>query len=315
MKGHSSRKYKNKRIGVLMGGTSAEREISLRTGHAIQKALLKKHYKAYSIEANKSLAQTLLKKKIEIAFIALHGRGGEDGTVQGMLEIMQIPYTCSGVRASAVAIDKGMTKKLLRYHRLPTPDFQIVTTEEITHKDFYRKIKIPLPLVVKPIAEGSTIGASIVTQKRNLRNACKKASQFDAHILIEKFIEGKEITAGITNGETLPLIEIVPRNGFYNFQAKYTPGTTDYIIPVRVRKSVAFKILQLALGAYHAIGCEGAARVDFIVSQQNKPYILEVNTIPGMTESSLLPMAAQYAGINFENLVERILLTARLKEI
>jgi D-alanine-D-alanine ligase len=299
-----------------MGGTSAERKISLRTGQAIHKALLKKNYKAYSIDVNRSLARTLIKKKIEVAFIALHGRWGEDGTVQGMLEIMQIPYTGSGVMASALALHKGMTKKILRYHRIPTANFQIVKAEEIKRADFHRKIKIPLPLVIKPVAEGSTIGTTIVKQKENLQDACKQAARFDQHILIERFIEGKEITTGILNGEALPLIEIVPKVGFYSFKSKYTPGNTEYIIPARIKKSVALKIQQLAIKSYHTIGCEGAARVDFMLNhKKSKPYILEINTIPGMTETSLLPMAAQYIGICFENLVERIILTARLKGV
>jgi len=299
-----------------MGGISAEREISLCTGKAIQRALLKKNYKVYPVDVNRSLAQTLLKKKIEVAFIALHGRWGEDGTVQGMLEIMQIPYTGSGVLASALALHKGTTKKILSYHRLPTADFQIISGEEIKQADFHRKIKIPLPLVIKPIAEGSTIGTSIIKQKKELPDACKHAAQFDQHILIERFIEGKEITTGILDSQAFPLIEIVPRDGFYSFQSKYTPGNTEYIIPARVKKGVALTIQQLAVKAYHAIGCEGAARVDLILShQKSQPYILEINTIPGMTETSLLPMAAQYVGISFENLVEKILLTARLKGV
>ena len=168
--------------------------------------------------------------------------------------------------------------------------------------------------MIKPIAEGSTIGTRIVKQKGSLKGACLKAARFDPNILIEKFIEGKEITTGILNGEALPLIEIVPKDGFYNFQSKYTPGNTDYIIPARVKKNVASKIQQLALNAYHAIGCEGATRVDFILShKKSQPYILEINTIPGMTETSLLPMAAQHVGINFENLVEKMVCNARLK--
>lgn len=316
MKKSAQTRYRDKRIGVLMGGMSAERKISLRTGQAIHKALLKKNYQGHSIDVTRSLAQTLTKKKIEIAFLALHGRWGEDGTVQGMLEIMQIPYTGSGVLASALALHKGMTKKILSYHRLPTADFQMLKAEDSKCADLHQKIKIPLPLVIKPIAEGSTIGTTIVTRKEKLRAACKQAARFDQHILIERFVEGKEITAGILNGAALPLIEIVPQAGFYSFQSKYTPGNTEYIIPARLKKSVVLKIQQLALKAYHAIGCEGVARVDFMLShKKSQPYILEINTIPGMMETSLLPMAANYLGIGFENLVEKIVLTARLKGV
>jgi len=306
--------YRNKHIGVLMGGTSAEREISLRTGSAVLKALRAKKYHADSIDVTTSVAHALLKKKIDVAFIALHGKGGEDGTIQGTLEMIHIPYTGSGVLASALAMHKGMTKKILRYHRIPTADFQVITADTIERADFHRTVTVPLPLVVKPIAEGSTIGTSIVTHKRNLRTACREAASCDPSILLERFIEGVEITTGIVNGKALPLIEIVPRDGFYSFRSKYTPGSTDYIVPARITKSSAEKIQHLSIRAYHALGCEGAARVDLILSHRRKqPYILEINTIPGMTETSLLPMAAKSAGIEFDELVEKMLHTARLK--
>ena len=178
---HSSTntRYRNKHIGVLMGGTSAEREISLKTGKAVLKALRTKKYRAHAIDVTTSVAHALLKKKIDVAFIALHGKGGEDGTIQGTLEMLHIPYTGSGVLASALAMHKGMTKKILRYHRIPTADFQVITTETIERADFHRTINVPLPLVVKPIAEGSTIGTSIVTHKRHLRTACREAASWD----------------------------------------------------------------------------------------------------------------------------------------
>jgi D-alanine-D-alanine ligase len=307
---------KKKKIGVLMGGSSAEREISLRTGKAVLRALRAKYYTADGIDANKSLGSTLLKKKVELAFIALHGKGGEDGTIQGMLEMMKLPYTGSGVLASALAMNKKMTKTILRYYGLPTADFQILHAAEIERTDFHRRIGIPLPLVAKPIAEGSTIGTSVVTSKRALRKACREAARFDHQVLIERFIEGTEITTGIVNGEALPVIEIIPRDGFYSYRAKYTPGRTDYIIPARIGKRTVSKIQQISVEAYHALGCEGVARVDLMLShKRNQPYILEINTIPGMTETSLLPMAAEFAGISFEDLVEKMVLTARLKEM
>jgi len=307
---------REKRIGVLMGGISQEREISMRTGKAVSSALLNKHYRISCIDATSTVAQALRGRKIEAAFIALHGKGGEDGTIQGLLEIMQIPYTGSGVLASALALHKGMTKHILRCHRIPTADFQVVKADAIEAARFQRTVSLPLPLVVKPVAEGSTLGATIVRKARNLRDACRKAAHYDQHILIERFIEGAEITAGIINGTALPLIEIAPRHGFYDFQSKYTPGYTDYIVPARLRKSTAQAIQDLSLRTYHALGCEGAARVDLMLDQRtSQPYVLEINTIPGMTETSLLPMAARHAGIDFDNLVEQIMLTARLKEL
>ena len=299
-----------------MGGSSAERAISLRTGKAVLKALQAKHYNAEGIDVNRSIAQTLLKKKIELAFIALHGTVGEDGTIQGMLEMMQIPYTGSGLLASALAMHKGMAKTILRHHGMPTADFQVIQANEIERAGFHQTVKIPLPLVVKPIAEGSTIGTSIVTNKRNLRNACREAVRFDQQVLLERFIAGREITTGIVNGKALPVIEIIPREGFYNYRSKYTPGSTEYIVPARIGKSTAAKIQVLSARAYHVLKCEGVARVDLMLShKRNQPYILEINTIPGMTETSLLPMAAESAGISFEDLVEQIIFTARLKAL
>lgn len=299
-----------------MGGSSAERAISLRTGKAVLKALRAKHYNAEGIDVNRSIAQTLLKKKIELAFIALHGTVGEDGTIQGMLEMMQIPYTGSGLLASALAMHKGMAKTILRHHGMPTADFQVIQANEIERAGFHQTVKIPLPLVVKPIAEGSTIGTSIVTNKRNLRSACREAVRFDQQVLLERFIVGREITTGIVNGKALPVIEIIPREGFYNYRSKYTPGSTDYIVPARIGKRTAAKIQELSVRSYHALKCEGVARVDLMLShKRNQPYILEINTIPGMTETSLLPMAAESAGISFEDLVEQIMFTARLKAL
>lgn len=298
-----------------MGGMSREREISLRTGNAVHVALRNKGYRVSVVDVTGTVAQTLQEKKIEAAFIALHGRGGEDGTIQGLLEMMAIPYTGSGVLASALAMHKGMTKHILRCHNIPTADFQIIRAEGIEGVQFHRSINLPLPLVVKPVAEGSTIGTAVVRNRRSLREACRTAAAYDEQILIERFIEGREITVGILNGKALPLIEIAPRNGFYDFISKYTPGHTEYNLAPRMIKRTARMVQELALRTYRVIGCEGAARVDLMLSRTDEPFILEINTVPGMTATSLLPMAARHAGISFENLVEDILLSARLKEM
>lgn len=303
-------------IGVLMGGVSREREVSLRTGRAIYDALRTKHYRVSAIDVTGSIAQTLRERKIASAFIALHGKGGEDGTIQGMLEIMGIPYTGSGVLASALALHKGMTKQILRCHGVPTADFQIISADHIEGAQFHRTIRLPLPLVIKPVAEGSTIGTTAVRNRTTLREACRTAAHYDRQILVERFIEGREITAGIVNGRALPLIEIVPRQGFYDFTSKYTPGQTSYILAPPMKKRTAQLIQDLSLRTYHALGCEGAARVDLMLTHRtDEPFVLEINTIPGMTATSLLPMAAQHAGISFDNLVEQIMLSARLKEM
>jgi D-alanine-D-alanine ligase len=304
------------RIGVLMGGASREREISLRTGGAVCAALRKKRYRVTAIDVTRAIAQTLREKKITAAFIALHGRGGEDGTIQGMLELMGIPYTGSGVLASALAMHKGMTKHLLRRHGIPTADFQVISAAGTVRARLLRSIRLPLPLVIKPVAEGSSIGTTIVKHRKNLGEACRTAALYDRQILVERFIEGREITAGIVNGRALPLIEIVPRQGLYDFTAKYTPGHTTYIPAPRMKKRTAQLIRDVSLETYHALGCEGAARVDLMLDHRtDEPFVLEINTVPGMTATSLLPLAARHAGLSFAALVERIMLSARLKEM
>ncbi len=296
---------KQKKIGVLMGGRSEEREISLRSGRAILKALQERGYNALAIEVDENLAHKLIEEGIERAFLALHGRGGEDGTVQGMLEIMKIPYTGSGVLASALAMDKLMTKRLLCFHKLPTPRFEVLKDEGI------EDIKIDFPLVIKPRRSGSTVGVSVVKEKGGLLDALKEARRFDSEVLAEEFIPGMEITVGILGGRALPIIEIVPQGGLYDYQSKYTPGRTQYILPARISKANYIRAQEIAIQAYHALDCQGQARVDLMVEEE--PYILEINTIPGMTEGSLLPKAAQAIGMSFEDLVEEILSEVSLK--
>jgi len=296
-----------KKIGVLMGGISPEREISLKSGKAVLRALLAKGYHACSIDVNRAVAADLSAQKIEVAFIALHGPWGEDGTIQGLLELMGIPYTGSGVLASALAMNKIMAKKIFCFHKLPTPEFQVVPSGYDG-----AKIALRLPLVAKPVCGGSTIGISIVESRNELRNALTKAAAFDQEIFVEHYVEGRDITVGILAGEQLPVIEIVPKSGFYDFEAKYSPGKTDYVVPARVPDKISKNAQDLALEAYHALHCAGAARVDFRMDQQGMLTILEVNTIPGLTETSLLPMAAAEAGIDFSALSETILLAACL---
>jgi len=290
-----------------MGGFSSEREISLKTGKAVLGSLLAKDYHACGIDVSRAIAAHLSAEKIEVAFIALHGPWGEDGTIQGLLEMMGIPYTGSGLMASALAMNKIMAKKVFSYHKLPTPEFQVVPRGYDSGE-----IAFGLPLVVKPVCGGSTIGISIVKCRDELRDALTKAAACDEEIFVERYVDGRDITVGILAGEYLPVIEIVPKSGFYDFEAKYSPGKTDYVVPARVPNEIAENAQKLALEAYHALQCAGAARVDFRMDQQGKLTILEVNTIPGLTERSLLPMAAAKAGIDFSALTERILLAARL---
>jgi len=304
--------FKDMKIGVLMGGLSREREISLKTGTAILKALTGKGYNSFSIDVGHDIAEVLIREKIECAFVALHGRFGEDGTIQGMLELMKIPYTGSGVLASALAMHKILSKKIFLYEKIPTPSYEVSSREEI-ERDRKTKISLPLPVVVKPAREGSTIGVSIVQKEEELLPALKRAGECDEEILVEAFIKGKEITVGILGDIPLPIIEIAPRSGFYDYRSKYTKGETQYIIPARLSKERSIEAQVVSLKASKALGCSGCVRVDAMVDQEGNPFIIDVNTMPGMTETSLVPQAAQHAGIPFDDLAERILLGASLK--
>ena len=295
-----------------MGGLSWEREISLKTGKAILKALSEKGYHAVPIDVGHDVAEVLLREKIECAFLALHGRFGEDGTIQGLLELMRIPYTGSGVLASALAMHKIMSKKIFLCEKIPTPSYEVFRRAE-TEKEPLRTLGLPLPVVVKPAREGSTIGVSIVRKEGDLLRALREAGKYDEEILVEEFMKGKEITVGILGDLPLPVIEITPKSGFYDYRSKYTKGETEYIIPARISREKYLYAQEIALKAFQTLGCSGCARVDLMTDEDGNPSVIDVNTMPGMTETSLLPQAAAYAGIAFEELVERIFLGASLK--
>jgi len=302
---------KQKTIGVLMGGISAEREISLRTGNAILAALLGSGYHAVGIDAGADLPARLIEENINVAFIALHGRGGEDGSVQGLLETMRIPYTGSGILASSLAIDKVMTKRVLLQQGLPTPQFAVYRAGDdlealLATIDCY-------PVIAKPACEGSTIGVTIAEDVDGLRSGIKAAVAYDRQVLIEEFIRGRETTVSVFDGEALPIIEVVPKSGFYDFNSKYTAGQTEYLLPANFPAPLYARMQQVAVEAYQALGCVGAARVDFMV-RGDELFCLEVNTIPGMTATSLLPKAAAANGIDFGELVQRILEGAALNK-
>ena len=299
----------SKKIAVLLGGLSAEREISIKTGNASLRALQQLGYDVTAIDVQQNLPQQLEKAGIEIAFIALHGRFGEDGRVQGLLEMLQIPYTGSGVLASSVAIDKVVTKQLLLYHDLLTPEFDFMRPGD-SAADLLARCN-HLPVVVKPSREGSTIGITIARNSDDLRSGVALAATLDGTVLIEDFIDGSELTVSVLNGKALPVIKIVPKSGFYDYQAKYSSGATEYLLPAPIDADSYQLVQQAAVKACRVLGCRGAARVDFMFSE-GEFYCIEVNTIPGMTETSLLPKAAQAAGINFPQLVEQILLDADL---
>ncbi len=299
-------------IGVLMGGVSAEREISLRSGEAITKALRDRGYDVCTIDVGHDIAEQLISEQMRVAFIALHGRFGEDGTIQGMLEIMKIPYTGSGVLASALSMDKIMSKRIFAAHAIPTPASHILHEAEGV-KEALEKLNFPFPIVVKPSSEGSTIGVTIVHDKEELAQAIEQARRYDHRLLLEEYIKGREITLGVLNGGPLPIIEIAPKGGFYDYRAKYTNGETEYILPPRIPPKAYGEAERIGLEAYRALGCEGCARVDMMADEKGGIFVLEVNSMPGMTKTSLVPKAAHFAGIEFAELVERILKGASLK--
>ncbi len=300
----STGRMRSKKIGVLLGGLSAEREISLKTGTAALNALRELGYDAVAIDAGTDLPEQLRQNEVEVAFIALHGRFGEDGRVQGLLEMMQIPYTGSGVMASSIAIDKVVTKQLLLFHELPTPGFDFIRPGD-SIADLQARCQ-QLPLIVKPSREGSTIGITIARTAEVLQQGIAAAAELDGTVLVEEFIDGDELTVSVLNGKALPIIKIVPKSGFYDYQAKYFSGDTAYLLPAPIDAEVYQQVQRAAEAAYRALGCRGAARVDFML-RERESYCIEVNTIPGMTETSLLPKAAAAAGIAFPQLVEMLL--------
>lgn len=306
-----------RRIGILMGGRSAERRISLQTGRAVYKALRGRGYDVVPLDVGPSLSHQLVKHKIRMAFIALHGPGGEDGTVQGLLEIMRIPYTGSNVRASAVAMHKHAAKALLTYHGVPVPRGILLRAGSGRHPDFSSLPQdVRGPMVVKPATQGSTFGISIVRHPAEWRAAIGLAHRYDSEVLAEVFIPGHEVTVSIlgqrTGPRALPAIEVkvpVP-GGLYDYAAKYQKGRTRYLCPAPLSATVLHRVEAVALQTYSILNCAGAARVDFRVTTRGKPYVLEVNTVPGMTETSLLPMAAAHVGIDYATLAEHILESA-----
>jgi D-alanine-D-alanine ligase len=304
------------KVGVIAGGISSEREVSLETGKGIYKSLLAMGYNTVFIDLKDDFISKL--KSINLAFIALHGKYGEDGTVQGLLELLKISYTGSGVMSSAMAMDKTFSKKIFKYEKINTPSFIEASSyndSDLNKIDKEIKKRIIYPVIIKPNRGGSTIGVSIVYDKSELSSGIKTAFNFDSKILIEKYIDGRLLTVSIIAGKpfTLPIIEIKPKSGFYDYKSKYTKGLTEYIVPAKLEKSISEEITNLALKSHRSLDCWGISRVDFILGDDKKIYVLEVNTIPGMTPTSLVPKAAEAAGISFDLLVEIVLNFASLK--
>ena len=300
---------KSQVVGVLMGGLSSERDVSLRTGENVLAALKARGWKAVGIDLGRDAPAKLVEAGVDVVWLALHGRFGEDGCVQGMLEVMGIPYTGSDVYSSAVAMDKLATKRLA----------QRLGGTLTTAKDWvYRAGEavpagITYPVVVKPCVGGSTLGMQLVNDKGALAAALDEAVRLHHEVLIEERIFGDEITVSVLDGTALPVIRIIPEGGFFDFDAKYTKGKTVYEVPAALPLAVTARAQKASEVLYKAMGCEGLCRVDFIVRHSDgEPVLLEINTLPGMTATSLSPKAAAVTGMSFEDLVERVLMTAHV---
>ena len=293
------------KVAVLMGGKSAEREISLMSGNAVLKALRAKGVDAHSFDPAQRDLFDLKREGYARCFIALHGRGGEDGTVQGALEVLGIPYTGSGVMGSAIGMDKLRTKMVWLADKLPTPRYRVLSAD-----DDWKAVArdLGLPLIVKPVSEGSTLGLTKVTAVKQLPAAYElAATKFRDTALAEQFIDGPEYTAAVVGNEVLPLIRIEAPQGNYDYQNKYFTNDTKYHCPCGLPAKKEEELKALALRAFRAVGCTGWGRIDIMLDSKKRPWLLEVNTIPGMTDHSLVPMAARAKGISFEDLCLRIL--------
>lgn len=297
------------RVALLMGGRSAEREVSLNTGAQVSAALALSLFDVIEIDSGEDefIAQ-LASSDADVAFICLHGRFGEDGTVQGLCELLEMPYVGSGVLASALAMDKVMSKHIFAHSGLASPDYVVLTRGDAYDRDRILS-QIGEKSVVKPSNEGSSVGMSIVHSADELEGAIAAAFRHDRHVLVERFVDGREVTVGVLGNDDpqpLPTLEIVPKHEFYDYDSKYLPGMSNHIIPARVSQSARAECQRLAVEAHQALGCRGMSRADTIVCDDGTVWLLEVNTIPGMTKTSLLPDAAREAGIEFPELCRRL---------
>jgi D-alanine-D-alanine ligase len=306
----------SRRVAVLKGGSSLERQISLRSAARVEDALESLGHEAVPIDVGSDLVERLRESSADVAFVALHGRGGEDGTVQEILEIVGMPYTGSGVLACIRTMDKVLTKHLLLKNGLPTPDF--FAFNETAFREFGAAETLPaieqqlgFPLVVKPAAQGSALGIKFARSPADVPEALVSAFSYDEKVLLERYVEGRELAVGLLQGgdgvEPLPIVEALPKEEyFFDFEARYEIGKTDYVCPAELAGEVTRKIQVLAVAVYKLLGCYGFARIDMILSSEGEPQVLEAQAIPGLTETSLLPQAAEAAGLSFERLVERL---------
>lgn len=295
-----------RRVGVLFGGWSAEREISLKSGKAVCQALARKKIPYAAIDVTRRSILHIRRAKIDIAFLAMHGPFGEDGTLQGLLETLDVPYTGSGVLASAAAMHKPTAKRIFEAAGLPTPRWFTVKKGE-------REPRVPSftrRWIVKPASQGSAIGVSLPQNESQYHAALRKALAVDYEALVEEYVPGKEITVGILGHRALPVIEILPKHSFYDFYSKYAKGGSRHLLPARLPETLRHRAADMALRAFEVLGCRHLGRVDLMVSRAGHPTILEVNTLPGLTDTSLLPDAAQAVGMDFDHLILEILFLA-----
>ena len=300
-----------KKVAILYGGLSTEREVSLNTGKSIFDALKDKDFDTMLIDAGRDLSEKLREVRPDVAVVALHGKYGEDGCVQGLLEILGIPYTGPGVMASSLAMNKIMTKKIFIYENIPTPEFLVIDGERSSPVEISQMVlnKMKLPVVIKSASQGSSIGVCFAFQEEDVKEGVVECLKYDNEILVEQFIKGRELTVSIMgNSEpvVLPILEIVSQSGVYDYHAKYTTGASSHFA-AELPKAIDREIKEIAARAYRAVGCTGLSRVDFLLSENNEPYVLEINTSPGMTATSLFPDAARAAGIDFPDLIERLI--------
>ncbi|MFC4022917.1 D-alanine--D-alanine ligase [Oceanobacillus longus] len=300
------------KIAVLYGGVSGEREVSLSSGKGIINALTDKGHEVIGIDFNPDHLEEIINLNADLVFIGLHGKYGEDGRIQGLLDMLHIPYVGSGVLASALAMDKAKAKQVFRMNNIPLAKSEVFGISSATStEDIVNEInnEFKPPFVIKPNKEGSTLGLTIVTDTDQVGEALNNAAASDDTILVEDFIKGRELTVAVMGGkgeeEALPIIEIIPKNGFYDYESKYAPGGSEHIVPAVIDEETTRKIQSYAILAHQSLGCETYSRVDFILSEDNLPVILEVNTLPGMTPTSLFPDAANSIGIKYDDMIEK----------
>ena len=306
------RRLRKRKIGVLMGGWSSEREISLLSGQRVLNSLKGQGFQAVGVDISRNFTEQIKRAKIDLAFVILHGRPGEDGTIQGYLDLLGIPYTGSGVTASAICIDKVTTKMLFERVGIPTPSYFVIEAGvDVAAVVAQAEKKFGYPMIAKPRAEGSSVGIELLEGRRGAVERSERVRRGFGDILLEQFVPGMIATVGILVDEPLPILELVPkRQAFYDYEAKYTRGETEFVLPARIEPKVADKIKELALKAHKLMGCSGFSRVDMVVRHGKQPYFLEINTLPGLTDISDFPAEAEHAGISYDEMIFRILADA-----